>query len=95
MNIQNNIASINAHADWMNANASNVANVNNKESGSLDTMITEKNQAVEAFIARDKEPVDITKEMTEQVPLMYGVKANVVSIQTRNETTKTMLNILV
>ncbi len=96
MNISISVSAIRAHTDWMNANATNVANVNSRENSSLETTINENTaKSVEANIVSQGVPVEIAEEITEQVPILYGIEANVVAVKTADETTKNLLDVLV
>ena len=86
----NNINSMMAHQTLMDVNANNIANVN-----------TQDFKASEANIGKDLQvqggetdsPTDLTKELTNQIVIEDGFKAQVPAIKTQDEMTKTLLDI--
>jgi flagellar hook protein FlgE len=88
-----NVSAINANQNWLNANASNVANVNSSDYKALDTTISESNTNPTANISRGDSGTTLSKEMTENINIVASTEANVTSINTQDSMTKTLLDI--
>lgn len=94
MNISSNVSSINAHSNWGNANGNNIANVNSKDYSTLETSIEQSDSAnVKAQITQIDRPVELSTEITEQIPVLYGIKGNITAIKTQNELYESILDI--
>lgn len=95
------ISSMNAHSTWMDVNANNVANVNSDKFKSVDTKLEEgqKNnpKAVlresERETVEDRSNTDLTKELTEQIPIEKGFGVNATVVKTEDEMLGTLMDI--
>ena len=85
----NNINSLNAHQKLMDINANNIANVNTADFKAQDAKI-ENNLEV---ISREGDRVELSKEITNQIVIEDGFKAQIPAIKTQDEMTKTILDI--
>ena len=92
MKINNNVNSLLAHQTLLDINANNVANVNTEDFGATDAKIVDK---LEISSINTEEPTDLTKELTEQIVIEEGFKAQLPAIKTQDELTKTLLDIKV
>ncbi|WP_457563565.1 flagellar basal body rod C-terminal domain-containing protein [Caminibacter pacificus] len=90
MNISNNVNSLIAHQTLMDINANNVANVNTENFNATDAKIVDK---LEISSRDTQKPTDLTKELTDQIVIEEGFKAQVPAIKTQDEMTKTLLDI--
>jgi len=90
MNINNNVNSLLAHQTLMDINANNVANVNTEDFNSVEAKIVDK---LEISASDTKSPTDLTKELTDQIVIEDGFKAQIPAIKTQDEMTKTLLDI--
>jgi flagellar basal body rod protein FlgG len=99
MNINNNTSSIYAHQNLLNSSAHNIANSNTENFERTDTKIVGgSNDSVKAVFEKVENPniysnTDLVKEMTDQILSYQAVGANVVSLQTQNEVSGTLLDI--
>ena len=85
-----NVNSMLAHQTLMDVNANNIANVNTKDFQSVDAKIVDK---LEISTNTNKEGTSLTKELTDQIVIENGYKAQVPAIKTQDEMTKTLLDI--
>ncbi|NPA88288.1 MAG: hypothetical protein GXO01_06220 [Epsilonproteobacteria bacterium] len=90
MNISNNVNSLIAHQTLMDINANNVANVNTENFNATDAKIVDK---LEISVRDTQKPTDLTKELTDQIVIEEGFKAQIPAIKTQDEMTKTLLDI--
>ncbi|QCI28311.1 flagellar basal body rod C-terminal domain-containing protein [Caminibacter pacificus] len=90
MNISNNVNSLIAHQTLMDINANNVANVNTENFNATDAKIVDK---LEISSRDTQKPTDLTKELTDQIVIEEGFKAQIPAIKTQDEMTKTLLDI--
>ena len=99
MNVSNSVSSIYAHQDLLNSSAHNIANSNTKNFERTDTKILEgSNETVQAVSNKIENTnpysnTDLVKEFTNQILSYQAVGANVVSIQTQNQVSGTLLDI--
>jgi len=84
-----NVNSMQAHQKLMDINANNIANVNTENFNSTSAHITDRLE----ISANTDASVDITKEITDQIVIEDGFKAQVPAIKTQDEMTKTLLDI--
>lgn len=93
------ISSMGAHSVWMDVNANNIANINTDKFKSVDTRLQgESSQSIRAFIKEGSENFskksasELSKELTDQIPIEkgYGVNAKVIKMQ--NEMLGTLLD---
>jgi len=89
MSIKINAASMNAHQTLMDINANNIANVNTEGFKPTNAHIVDKLD----ISTSTGESVNLTKEITDQIVIEYGFKAQVPAIKTADEMTKTLLDI--
>ncbi len=85
-----NVSSMIAHQTLMDINANNVSNVNTKNFKATEAHIG-NNLEVNANVSDTG--TDLTKELTGQIVIEYGFKAQVPAIKTQDEMTKTLLDI--
>jgi flagellar hook protein FlgE len=85
-----NVNSMLAHQTLMDINANNIANVNTKDFKSVDAKIVDR---LEISTNTVNEGTNLTKELTEQIVIENGFKAQVPAIKTQDEITKTLLDI--
>jgi len=88
--INTNLQALQAHQTLMDINANNVANVNTKDFKSTDARIVDK---LEISGKVTDNGTDLTKEMTDQIVIENGFKAQIPAIKTQDEMTKTLLDI--
>jgi flagellar hook protein FlgE len=99
MNINNSMSSIYAHQDLLDSSAHNIANSNTENFERIDTKIVEgSNDTVQSVSNKIENTnphsnTDLVKEFTNQILSYQAVGANVVSIQTQNEVSGTLLDI--
>ena len=85
-----NVKSMQAHQILTDINANNVANVITDEFKATDAKIVDKLE-ISAYITDSG--TDLTKELTEQIIIENGFKAQAPAIKTQDEMTKTLLDI--
>ena len=85
----NNINSMSAHQTLMDINANNIANVNTKNF-KPDEAIIGNNLEVNS---QKGDRLDLSKEITNQIVIENGFKAQAPAIKTQDEMTKTLLDI--
>jgi len=84
--MQINANSMMAHTNWMASNSNNVANVNSDNYQATDTTLNETvNGSVQATFSKSNNATDLSKEMTEQIPIERGFEANARVIQTEEQ----------
>jgi flagellar hook protein FlgE len=88
--ITTNVKSIQAHQTLMDINANNVANVNTDDFKATDAKIVDK---LEISAYQTNDGTDLTKELTDQIAIEDGFKAQIPAIKTEDEMTKTLLDI--
>ncbi|WP_456479422.1 flagellar basal body protein [Nautilia sp.] len=88
--INTNVNALQAHQSLMDINANNVANVNTEDFKATDAEIVDKLE-ISADIADSG--MDLTKELTDQIVIGNGFKAQIPAIKTQDEMTKTLLDI--
>ena len=87
--INTNISSLNAHQTLMDINANNIANVNTNKFKPDEAHI-ENNLDVKE---KKTDKLELSKEITNQIAIENGFKAQVAPIKTQDEMTKTILDI--
>jgi flagellar hook protein FlgE len=85
-----NLNSMLAHQRLMDINANNIANVNTKNFKAVDAKIVDK---LEISTNTSNKGTNLTKELTDQIIIEKGYKAQAPAIKTQDEMTKTLLNI--
>lgn len=100
MQISNNVSSINAHQQMMNANAHNVANVNTDRFVPTDVkMSNESNDSVTANLrmatdnGSQKSQTDLAKEIPDQIIVSNATSVNVTAIKAQDEMLGSLLDI--
>jgi len=88
--IYSNINALQAHQTLMDINANNVSNVNTGKFKATDAKIVDKLE-ISAYITDSG--TDLTKELTDQIIIENGFKAQAPAIKTQDEMTKTLLDI--
>lgn len=102
MTVGSSLSSFNAHQNWLNANANNIANVNTNGFVPTDTSIEENGigepEAVyskaDAQAGVTQSQTDLTKEMTDQIQSERGFQVNAPVIKTQDEMLGSLLDIV-
>jgi flagellar hook protein FlgE len=92
--MQVNVSSMNAYNDWLTNNSNNIANVNTKDYKASDTNITNIQGDVNAITSQSSSGTDLTKELTDQISITNGFKADVTAVKTQDQMIGTVLNLL-
>lgn len=94
------ISSMNAHTTWMDVNANNVANVNTDKFKSVDAKLEEASKESPKAVLREgaenptgKSSTDLTKELTDQIPIEKGFGVNATVVKTKDEMLGTLMDI--
>jgi flagellar hook protein FlgE len=90
--MQINANSMMAHQTLMNINANNIANVNSKDFKADEANIVSN---LNVSVNSTNKPTDITKELTNQIPITKGFEAQIPVIKTENEMMGTLLDMKV
>jgi flagellar hook protein FlgE len=85
-----NVNSLQAHQTLMDINANNVANVNTEDFKATDAKIVDK---LEISSNVTDEGTNLNKEITDQIVIEDGFKAQIPAIKTQDEMTETLLDI--
>jgi len=85
----NNINSLQTHQTLMDVNANNIANVNTEDFNSTEARIVDKLD----ISSYQEEGVNLEKELTDQIVIEDGFKAQLPAIKTQEEMDKTILDI--
>jgi len=85
-----NVKSLQAHQQLMDINANNIANVNTENFEASDAHITDK---LEISANVTQEGTDLAKELTDQIVIEAGFKAQLPAIKTQDEMFKSLLDI--
>ncbi|WP_127680542.1 flagellar basal body rod C-terminal domain-containing protein [Nautilia sp. PV-1] len=88
--INTNLNSLQAHQTLMDINANNVANVNTEDFKATNAHIVDR---LEISADTSQSGTDLTKELTDQIVIEDGFKAQIPAIKTQDEMTKTLLDI--
>lgn len=92
--MQVNANSMMAHSNWMASNSNNVANVNSKNFKATDTTLQSQAEGdVQATFSKSEASTDLTKEITEQIPIEEGFEAQVAAIKTQDEMLGSLLDL--
>lgn len=94
--MQVNVNSMMAHNNWMSSNSNNVANVNTEGFNSTNTTINsaQEGSVVANFSAGDSS-TDLSKELTEQIPIEKSTEANAQAVKTQDEMIGSLLDLSV
>ena len=87
--INTNISSLNAHQRLLDINANNIANVNTQKFKPDEANIQNGLKVNE----KKGDRVELSQEITNQIAIENGFKAQVPAIKTQDEMTKTLLDI--
>ncbi len=99
MNIQTNVASIQAHQTLLNNSAHNVANVNTDGFIPTQTTLNDAGNSITASSAKasdngsPRSQTDLAKELPDQMIAADGVAVNVTAIRTQDEMLGSLLDI--
>jgi len=88
--INTNINAIQAYRILTDINANNVANVNTENFKAVDARIVDK---LDISTHTSKYGTNLNKELTDQIVIENGFKAQIPAIKTQDEMTKTLLDI--
>ncbi|DAB32155.1 MAG TPA: flagellar biosynthesis protein FlgE [Sulfurospirillum sp. UBA11407] len=92
--MQVNVNSMIAHNNWMSSNSHNVANVNTKDFQSTSTTIQgTPNGGIEARFSQNETNTDLSKELSEQIPIEKSFQANASAIKTKDEMIGSLLDL--
>ena len=87
-------SSIQAHGQWINSSAHNVANVNTEDFRARSTHLEEQGEGgVSAQTRQNEERTNLARETSDQIAAQRGIEANAQTIRTYDETLGTVLNI--
>jgi len=87
-----NANSMMAHQTLMNVNANNIANVNSKDFKADEANIDNN---LNVSVNSTNKPTNITKELTNQIPIADGFEAQTPVIKTEDEMMGTLLDMKV
>jgi len=100
--LSSSIASMGSHSIWLDVNANNIANVNTDKFKSVDTKLQEDaSKAPKAFLREGlenpsgKSATELSKELTDQIPIEKGYGVNAKVIKAQNEMLGTLLDMKV
>ena len=94
--MQVNANSMIAHQDWMNNNANNIANVNTDGFNSTATTLQNPNDGnVQAVSSKTDGSTDLSREITEQIPIEKGFAANAQAVKTYDEMIGSLIDLSV
>lgn len=94
--MQVNASSMMAHQNWMSNNANNVANVNTDSFNSTETTIQNPSEgSVQAVSSQTESGTDLSREITEQIPIEKAVSANAQAIKTYDEMIGSLIDLSV
>jgi len=85
-----NVNALQAHQKLMDVNANNTANENTEDFKATDAKIVDK---LEISAHQTDSGTNLTKELTDQIVIEDGFKAQIPAIKTQDEMTKTLLDI--
>ena len=88
--INTNINALQAYRILTDINANNVANVNTENFKAVDARIVDK---LDISTHTSKYETNLNKELTDQIVIENGFKAQIPAIKTQDEMTKTLLDI--
>ena len=92
--MMNAVSSLNAYSGWLDNSAANVANSTSSPSQNRSSTITEQGGAPTLSTTVEQKPVQLEKEMTDQVMIPKAAEASADAIRTQDNMTGALLNIL-
>ncbi|MDX1808071.1 MAG: flagellar basal body rod C-terminal domain-containing protein [Sulfurospirillaceae bacterium] len=92
--MQVNVSSMNAYNDWLSNNSNNIANVNTQDYKATNTNITNIKGDVNAVSTKSSSGTDLTKELTDQISITTGFKADLKAVKTQDQMLGSILNLL-
>jgi len=84
-----------AYEDWLSNNSNNIANVNTQDYKTTDATLTNSAGSVTLHATKSANGVYLTKEITDQIVIKDGFKADLAAIKTQDEMIGSVLNLLV
>lgn len=94
--MQVNANSMMAHSNWMASNSNNVANVNTQSYNATSTTIQSPTESsVQANFSQTNQGTDLSREMTEQIPIQRGFEANAAAIKTQDQMIGSLIDLSV
>jgi len=93
--MQVNLSSMRAYEDWLSNNSNNIANVNTQDYKTTDATLTNSAGSVTLHATKSANGVYLTKEITDQIVIKDGFKADLAAIKTQDEMIGSVLNLLV
>lgn len=93
--MQVNVSSIQAHTDFLANNANNIANINTNDFKATETTLDDKNGEVVAQSSKTNHGTDLAKELTDQLSIADGVKANVQAIKAQDKMIGSLLDLTI
>ncbi len=93
--MQVNVSSIQAHTNFLVNNANNIANINTSDFKATDTTLGNENGGVVAQSAKTNHGTDLAKELTDQISIKDGIKANVEAVKTQDKVIGSLLDLTI
>ncbi len=94
--MQVNANSMMAHQNWMSNNANNIANINSDNFNSTATTIQNPSEgSVQAVSSTTSSSTDLTREITEQIPIEKGFNAQAAAIKTQEQMIGSLIDLSV
>jgi len=94
--MQINANSMIAHSTWMDNNANNIANVNSDEFNSTQTTIQNTSEGnVQAVSNTNELSTNLTRDLTEQIPIEKGTIAQTKAIKAYDEMIGSLIDLSV
>jgi len=93
--MQVNVSSIHAHTDFLANNANNIANINTNDFEATETTLNDKNGEVIAQSTKTNHGTDLAKELTDQISITDGIKANAQAIKTQDKMIGSLLDLTI
>ncbi len=87
--ISSSVTSMQAHRNWMDVSANNVANINTRNFKADDTIITD---GPGVSVRQTEGPTDLAEEMTDQIVIAGGFAAQTSVVRTEDEMLGTLLD---
>ncbi len=89
------VSSLNAYQGWLDNSASNVANATNRNNSAVQSTINEGPGSNPTLSSTPtNQPVEMVREMTDQIVIPEAAEANADAIRTQDEMMGTLLDLL-
>ena len=83
--MQVNISSIQVHTDFLANSTNNIANININDFKATETTLDNENGEVVAQSTKTNHETDLAKELTDQISITDGIKANTQAIKAQDK----------